>query len=438
MRGVKNNLHTPHFIWRYLRRSNQSVRVFQRDDLAQRPAGVHINNPTSGVFRSDAGRAAAIQEQADERAGAPESHGNLKVLVDRLAELLHALGSVFPGHDQIDLFGDRIHHDGRTTGAARQGVRSEPQIVSAPAAVAQHQVATTLHPGGSSAAQSRTQIGGIPQNGRKQLDHAIDISNGGEAQVIDGTRAIGADRHTVVDGVVQAGHVATRAEVEEPAVDAEVGTQAAGLFLEVDHLNIAGVGFNDVKVHAVDGAVEIGVLLGPGNGNAAPHLGGRPGDRAPVHIGPVASAAGSQVHVIVGQLDAVPAGGGHKVDLGIGLVAAPGVDVAVILAGAGAVCVEPKAVVHGGLHDHAVPQRVDDPGLLRGAAVRPKGHVLIVLQAGDIVAVNIQTLVGGNIDNFIVCHDFELLSITLQVGFERVRKIRSISKMKCKLWGKTL
>lgn len=396
-----------------MRRSDQSVRVFQRDDLAQRPAGVHVNNPTSGVFRSDAGRAATIQEQADERAGAPGNLGNLKVLMDRVAEINHTLGGAFPGHDQIDLFGRRIRHDGRTAGTAHQGSSGEPQIFNVPVFVAQHQVAATLYPGGSGTAQSRTQIGGILQNGRKQLDHAIDIRNGGEAQVIDGTRAVGADRHTVVDGVVQAGHVATRVEVEEPAVDAEIGTHAAGFFLHVDHLNIAGVGFNDVKVHTVDGGVEIGVLLGPGNGNAAPHLGGRPGDRGPVHIGPVVSAAGSQVHVIVGQLDAVPAGGGHKVDLGIGLVAAPGVDVAVILAGAGAVGVEPKAVVHGGLHDHAVPQRVDAPDLLRGAAVRPKGHVLIVLQAGDVVAVNIQTLVGGNIDDFIVCHDFELLSITL-------------------------
>ena len=412
MRGVKDNLHTPHFIWQYLRRNDQSVRVFQRDDLAQLPAGVHVNNPTIGGFRSDAGRAAAIQQQTSERAGAV---GNAKVLVDRIAELNHALGGAFPGHDQIDLFGCRIHHDGCTTGAVGLGIRTEPQIGKGPAAVAQHQVTAALHPGGSSAAQSRTQIGGILQNGRKQLDHDIDISNGGEAQFIGGTGAVGTDRHTVVDGVVLTGYIAGRVEVEESAVDAEIGTHAAGLFLHVDHLNIAGVGFNDMKVHAVDGAVEIGVLLGPtgGNGNAAPHLGGRPGDRGPVHIGPVVSAAGSQVHVIVGQLDAVPAGGGHKVDLGIGLVAAPGVDVAVILAGAGAVGVEPKAVVHGGLHDHAVPQRVDDPGLLRGTAVRPKGHVLIVLQAGDVVAVNIQTFVGGNIDNFIVCHDFELLSITL-------------------------
>ena len=412
MRGVKDNLHTPHFISRYLRRSDQSGRVFQRDDLAQRTAGGRANNLTSGVFRSDAGRAAAIQQQTSERAGAV---GNAKVLVDRIAELNHALIGAFPGHDQIDLFGCRIHHDGCTTGAVGLGIRSEPQIGRGPTAVAQHQVTAALHPGGSSAAQSRTQIGVIPQNGRKQLDHAIDISNGGEAQFIGGAGAVGTNRNTVVDGVVLTGHIAGRVAVEEPAVDAEIGTHAAGLFLHVDHLNIAGVGFNDMKVHAVDGAVEIGVLLGPtgGNGNAAPHLGGRPGDRGPVHICPVASAAGSQVHVIVGQLDAVPAGGGHEVDLGIGLVAAPGVDVAVVLAGAGAVGVEPKAVVHGGLHDHAVPQRVDDPGLLRGTAVRPKGHVLIVLQAGDIVAVNIQTLVGGNIDDFIVCHDFELLSITL-------------------------
>ncbi len=409
MRGVKDNLHTPHFIWWYLRRSDQSVRVFQRDDLAQRPAGVHVNNPTSRVFRSDAGRAAAIQQQTSERAGAV---GNAKVLVDRVAELNHALGGAFPGHDQIDLLGRRIHHDGCTADAVGQGVRSETQIGSGPVAVAQHQVTAALHPGGSSAAQSRTQIGGIPQNGRKQLDHAIDISNGGEAQIIDGAGAVGTDRHTVVDGVVQAGHVAARAEVEEAAVDAEVGTHAAGLFLEVDHLNVAGVGFDDVQVHAVDRAVEIGVLLGPtgGNGNAAPHLAGRPSKGGPVHVGPVGSAAGSQVHVVVGQLDAVPAGGGHEVDLGIGLVAAPGVDVTVVLAGAGAVGVECKALVHRGLHEHADPQRVDVPGLLGGAAVSPKGHVLVVLQAGDVVAVNIQTLVGGNIDDFIVCHDFELLS----------------------------
>lgn len=412
MRGVKDNLHTPHFIWRYLRRSDQSGRVFQRDDLAQRTAGGRANNLTSGVFRSDAGRAAAIQQQTNERAGAV---GNAKVLVDRIAELNHALGGVFPGHDQIDLFGCRIHHDGRTTGAVGQGVRRETQIGRGPTAVAQHQVTAALHPGGSSAAQSRTQIGGILQNGRKQLDHAIDISNGGEAQFIGGAGAVGTDRHTVVDGVVQTGHVAARTEVEEPAVDAEIGTHAAGVFLHVDHLNIAGVGFDDVQVHAVDRAVEIGVLLGPtgGNGNAAPHLAGRPSNGGPVHVGSIGSAAGSQVHVVVGQLDAVPAGGGHEVDLGIGLVAAPGVDVAVVLAGAGAVGVKPKAVVHGGLHNHAVPQRVDDPGLLRGTAVRPKGHVLIVLQAGDVVAVNIQTLVGGNIDDFIVCHDFELLSITM-------------------------
>lgn len=415
MRGVKDNLHTPLFIWQYLRCSDQSVRVFQRYDLAQRPAGVHVNNPTSRVFRSDAGRVAAIQEQADERAGAPGNLGNLKVLMDRVAERSHTLGGAFPGHDQIDLFGCRIRHDGCTTAAVHQGFIGEPQIRSAPVCVAQHQVAATLYPGGSDAAQSRTQIGGILQNGRKQLDHAIDISNSGEAQSIGGAGAVGTNRHTVVDGVVMTGHVADRGGVEEPAVDAEVRTHAAGLFLHVDHLNIAGVGFNDMKVHAFDGAVEIGVLLGPtgGNGNAAPHLAGRPSKGGPVHVGPVGSAAGSQVHVVVGQLDAVPAGGGHEVDLGIGLVAAPGVDVAVVLAGAGAVGVECKALVHRGLHEHAGPQRVDVPGLLGGAAVSPKGHVLIVLQAGDVVAVNIQTLVGGNIDDFIVCHDFELLSITL-------------------------
>lgn len=141
-----------------------------------------------------------------------------------------------------------------------------------------------------------------------------------------------------------------------------------------------------------------------------PHLVSAPSSRRPVHIGSVGSTAGREVHIVAGQLDAVPAGGGHKIDLGIGLIAAPGVNVAVVLAGAGAVGVERKAVVHIGLHEHAGPQRVNDPGLLIRAAVRPEGHVLVVLQAGDAVAVNIQALTCGNIGDFVVCHDFELLS----------------------------
>lgn len=135
-----------------------------------------------------------------------------------------------------------------------------------------------------------------------------------------------------------------------------------------------------------------------------PYLVSAPSSRRPVHIGTVGSATGREVHIVVGQLDAVPARGGHKVDLGIGLIAAPGVNVAVVLAGAGAVGVERKAIVHIGLHEHAGPQRVNDPGLFIRAAVRPDGDVLIIAQVGDVVAIDVQTLARSNVGDFVICH----------------------------------
>lgn len=408
MRGAKDSLRTPHFIYLCFAISRSSVRVFQRDDLAQRSAARRTDSLTIGPLRFEAGGATTIQQQADKRG---RTIRNAQMLVDRIAELGDALGAGFPGNDQIDLLGHRIRHNCGAPGTVRQCVGGETQISSGPVGITQHEVATALHPGGGSATQSSAQISGSLQNGREKFDRSIDVGHGSKADAVARTSAIGANRHTTVDCIVEAGYVADRGKVEEPAIDAVIrrGAQTSVLLLEVHHLNIAGIGFNDIQVHAIHRPIEVGMLLrsaGDDRGTG-PHLVCPPGSRSPVHVGTVGSTGGREVHIVVGQLDAIPARDGHKVDLGVGLIAAPGIDITVVLAGAGPIGVERKAGVHGGLDKHASAQGVDDPGLLSGATVRPEGDVLVIAQAGDVVAIDVQTLARSNVGDFVVSHSVD-------------------------------
>ena len=73
---------------------------------------------------------------------------------------------------------------------------------------------------------------------------------------------------------------------------------------------------------------------------ADPHLVAAIGGSGPVHIRAIGCTTSSEIHIVIGQLDAIATRSGLEIDLGVGLISAPREDIAVILGCGGTVCVE--------------------------------------------------------------------------------------------------